>query len=234
MIGLLAFIKNIASQPQFVYSLRILIAVLCGAALGLERTIRAKEAGIRTHSILAGGAALFMILSKYAFFDLSIGGGLQGFDPTVIACYIIDGAGFLCAGIIFSKVNRDTVSGMTTAAGVWATAAVGMACGCGMIALGVLFTLHLLLNHWILSRRGLSVRPMRTLRLTIENTADLRKILDAARAKYGIRIVSARYSRSTEDNAVSMLLNIRSEREISFEDTLRFLDRHPEVKDISF
>ncbi len=208
--------------------------MLCGVALGLERTVRSKGAGVRTHAILAGGAALFMILSKYAFFDLIKGGGLQGFDPTVIACYIIDGSGFLCAGIIFSKVNRDSVSGMTTAAGIWATAAIGMACGCGMLDLGITSTLLLLLTHWILSRRGFSALPLRTLRLTIVNTPDLRQTLGAARDKYGIRIVSARYSRSTEDNTVSMLLKIRPKRNISFEDTLRFLDNHPEVIDISF
>lgn len=208
--------------------------MLCGAVLGLERTVRSKEAGIRTHSILAGGAALFMILSKYAFFDIVKGGGLQGFDPTVIACYVIDGSGFLCAGIIFNKVNRDSVSGMTTAAGIWATAAIGMACGCGLEGLGIGYTLLLLLNHWFLSLRGVSTLPLRTLRLTVVNTPDLRKTLRSARDKYGIQIVSARYSRSVEDNTISMLLKIRPKRNITFEDTMRFLDTHPEVKDISF
>ena len=233
-VDLLAAIKNFIAQPQAVFCLRILLAMVCGAALGLERTVRSKEAGIRTHSILSGGAARFMILSKYAFFDLIKGGGLQGFDPTVIACYIIDGSGFLCAGIIFSKVNRDSISGMTTAAGVWGTVAIGMACGCGMVDLGITATLLLLLTHWILSRRGISVLPLRTLRLTIVNTPDLRRILSAARDKYGIQIVSARYSRSVDDNTISMLLKIRPKHNISFEDTLRFLDRHPEVIDISF
>lgn len=234
MIALLDWLKDIASEPQFNYSLRVLVAVFCGVALGLERAVRSKEAGIRTHSILAAGASLFMILSKYAFTDLVKGGALQGFDPTVIACYIIDGSGFLCAGIIFSKVNRDSVSGMTTAAGIWATAAVGMACGSGMIELGVIYTLLLLSGHWLLSRRGITVRPLRTLRMTIENTPSLRQTLNQARERYGIRVISARYSRSTDENTVSMLLKIRPTKEISFEDTLHFLDDHPEVKDISF
>ena len=81
-------------QYDLHFVFRLIVAGICGVLVGIERKRRAKEAGIRTHSILSGGAALFMILSKYAFFDLIKGGGLQGFDPTVIACYIIDGSGF--------------------------------------------------------------------------------------------------------------------------------------------
>lgn len=231
---MIAVLEKILAQDQFVYCLRILLALGCGVLLGMERAKRSKDPGIRTHSILAMGAALFMILSKYAFFDLVKGGALQGLDPTLIACYVIDGSGFLCAGIIFNKKQDDTITGMTTAAGVWATAAIGMACGAGLGDLGLIFTLLLLLQHWVLSRRGLVVLPMRTLRLTVEHSPDLTEVLRTAQEKYGIRVISARYTRSADDNTISMLLKIRSKRDIPFRETIRFIDEHPEVKDISF
>ena len=234
MIGLLAWIQNIVALPQVELCLRLLVAILCGAALGTERTLRSKDAGIRTHAILAGGAALFMIISKYAFLDIGNTAWSQGFDPTLVAGFIIDGSGFLCAGIIFNKSERDTISGLTTAAGIWATAAVGMACGCGMPLLAVLFTVILLINHQLLYRRGLLNYPIKALRLTIENTPQVRALLHRARDEYGIQIVSARYSRSNEEGTVRLLLQIRTKKNITFEDTMRFLDHHPEVKDISF
>lgn len=97
----------------------LLIAVLLGFAIGLERKIRSKEAGIRTHTIVCFGSALMMVISKYAF-DSSA-------DSARVAAQIVSGVGFLGAGMIVFK--RHEVRGLTTAAGVWATAGVGMACG---------------------------------------------------------------------------------------------------------
>lgn len=219
--------------PQWIYCLRMLIALFCGVALGTERTFRSKDAGIRTHAILASGAALLMIISKYAFLDIGAAKWSQGFDPTLVAGFIIDGSGFLCAGMIFNKSDRDTVSGLTTAANIWATAAIGMACGCGLEILGIFFTLLLLTNHQLLSKRGLLTMPIRTVRLTIENKPDVRDLLLQTQKAFGIQLVSARYSRSAEEGTLRLQLQIRSKKTIRFEDTIRFLDAHPEVKDIS-
>ncbi len=226
-------LQEFLAVPQVDYSFRLLVAVLCGALLGIERSFRSKHAGLRTHAILAGGAALFMILSKYAFFDLIQGAGLQGFDPTAIACYIIDGAGFLGAGIIFNKADRDIVSGLTTAAGIWATAAIGMACGSGLLSLGILATLFFLLVHRFLSLRGFHAAPLRTLRLTVKNTPRLREMLKESQEKYGIQVISSRYARSDEEGTVSLILQIRANKSISFEDAFRFMDNHPEITTIS-
>ncbi len=226
-------LQEIISFPQVDYSFRLLVAVFCGALLGMERSFRSKHAGLRTHAILAGGAALFMILSKYAFFDLVRGAGLQGFDPTVIACYIIDGTGFLGAGIIFNKVDQDTISGLTTAAGIWATAAIGMACGSGLMLLGVLTTLLFLLIPRLVSFKHVYIAPIRILYLKVQNTPELRKMLKAKQEEYRIQVVSARYGRTRTDGLVSIYLQIRTPATISFEDVYHFMKDHPEITEIS-
>lgn len=231
-MALLGLTEYLDLAPQWIYCLRLLIALFCGAILGAERTFRSKDAGIRTHAILASGAALFMIISKYAFLDLGLPAWAQGFDPTLVAGFIIDGSGFLCAGIICSRPDGDIITGMTTAANIWATAAIGMACGCGLELLGILCTLLLLLNHWILSVRGLLSIPTRTIRMTIENKPYVRELLLQMQKEFGIQLISSRYSRS-DDGTVRLQLQIRSKKPIRFKDTMRFLDAHPEVKDIS-
>ncbi len=231
-MDLLSITEYFDLAPSVIYCLRLLIALFCGVILGAERTFRAKDAGIRTHAILASGAALFMIISKYAFLDLGLPKWSQGFDPTLVAGFIIDGSGFLCAGIICNKSEEDTISGMTTAANIWATAAIGMACGCGMEILGILCTLFLLINHHILSMRGLLSIPTRTIRMTIENKPYVRELLLQMQKEFGIQLISSRYSRS-DDGTVRLQLQIRSKKTIRFKDAMRFLDAHPEVKDIS-
>lgn len=96
----------------------LLLSVVLGFIIGFERKIRFKEAGIRTHTIVCAGSALMMIISKYAF---------TGADSARVAAQIVTGVGFLGAGMIVYRKNE--VRGLTTAAGVWATAGVGMACG---------------------------------------------------------------------------------------------------------
>lgn len=106
-------------REEFLVLLDLLLSVGLGFIIGFERKIRSKEAGIRTHTIVCMGSALMMIVSKYAFGDTA--------DTARVAAQIVTGIGFLGAGIIVYK--RHEVRGLTTAAGVWATAGVGMACG---------------------------------------------------------------------------------------------------------
>ena len=104
--------------------LNILLAVLLGFAIGYERKLRYKEAGIRTHTIVCVGSALIMVVSKYGFSDI------QEYDASRVAAQIVSGIGFLGAGIIIYR--KHEIHGLTTAAGVWATAGVGMAAGAGL------------------------------------------------------------------------------------------------------
>ena len=109
---------------EILYLLNILLAVVLGFAIGYERKLRYKEAGIRTHTIVCVGSALIMVVSKYGFSDI------QEYDASRVAAQIVSGIGFLGAGIIIYR--KHEIHGLTTAAGVWATAGVGMAAGAGM------------------------------------------------------------------------------------------------------
>ena len=105
---------------------RLLVAGLLGGLIGLEREFRAKEAGVRTHFIVALGSALFMIISQFAFGD-------QQHDAARVAAQVVSGIGFIGAGVIIFQKN--SIRGITTAAGLWVAAAIGLACGAGMYAL---------------------------------------------------------------------------------------------------
>ena len=106
------------------------------ALIGLERELRQKPAGLRTLTIVGFASALFMLISKYGFFDVA-GPGVS-IDPSRIAAQVVSGLGFIGGGLVF--VRRDAVRGLTTAAVVWLTAAVGMAAGAGLPLLAVLVT----------------------------------------------------------------------------------------------
>lgn len=106
------------------YLASVLLAVVLGFAIGYERKLRYKEAGIRTHTIVCAGSALIMVVSKYGF------GDSVDADASRVAAQIVSGIGFLGAGIIVYR--KHEIHGLTTAAGVWATAGVGMAAGAEM------------------------------------------------------------------------------------------------------
>lgn len=112
-----------AILQELEYLLGVLVAVVLGFAIGFERKLRFKEAGIRTHTIVCVGSALMMVVSKYAF------EGMQA-DASRVAAQIVSGIGFLGAGIIMFRGQK--MHGLTTAAGIWATAGVGMAAGAGL------------------------------------------------------------------------------------------------------
>lgn len=116
--------------------LDILIALGLCSVIGLERQWKQKSAGLRTHSLVGVGAALFMVVSKYGFFDV-IGDGVV-LDPSRIAAQIVSGIGFIGGGLIF--VRRDMVRGLTTAATIWLAAAVGAAAGAGLLLIALIVT----------------------------------------------------------------------------------------------
>jgi putative Mg2+ transporter-C (MgtC) family protein len=112
------------------------LALVLSAAIGLEREVRQKSAGLRTHTLVGFAAALIMLVSKYGFTDVL--GPRVILDPSRVAAQIVSGIGFIGGGLIF--VRRDAVRGLTTAAVVWLTAAVGMAAGAGLPVLALAVT----------------------------------------------------------------------------------------------
>ena len=118
-------------------SLRLVVAMILGALIGTERELRAKDAGFRTHFLVALGSALFCIVSQFGFPE-----GLR--DSSRVAAQVVSGIGFLGAGTII--LQRSKVRGLTTAAGLWVTAAIGLACGTGLYLIATITTLLALLG----------------------------------------------------------------------------------------
>ena len=148
---------------EFIF--RVFVAALLGGMIGFEREYRAKEAGLRTHFLVAMGSALFMIVSQYGF-NAVLSTSIT-LDPSRVAAQVVSGIGFIGAGtIIFQK---HVIKGLTTAAGLWVTSAIGLACGSGLYLLSVASTLLVLLCletiFFILMRIG-----SRTISVTISTT----------------------------------------------------------------
>ncbi|WP_061795156.1 MgtC/SapB family protein [Serratia ficaria] len=118
--------------------LRIALAGALGGLIGLERQLRAKEAGLRTHILVGIGSAMFMIVSKYGFDDLLSLSHVE-LDPSRVAAQVVSGMGFLGAGTIM--IQKQVVKGLTTAAGLWVTAAIGLVIGSGLYQIGIYGTL---------------------------------------------------------------------------------------------
>lgn len=130
------------------------MAFVLSAVIGFERHRRLKSAGIRTHTLVGVGSALFTLVSAYGFQDASADFAIV--DPTRIAAQIVSGIGFIGAGVIF--VRQNAVAGLTTAASIWLTAAIGMACAAGMPLLALAATGFHLITVTILGRIGAGLR----------------------------------------------------------------------------
>jgi putative Mg2+ transporter-C (MgtC) family protein len=113
------------------------LAFVLSFAIGLEREFNQKSAGLRTHTLVGVGSALFVLISKYGFGDV-IEPGNTVLDPSRVAAQVVSGIGFIGGGLIF--VRQDIVRGLTTAAIVWVTCAIGMACGAGLALLAIVVT----------------------------------------------------------------------------------------------
>lgn len=125
--------------------LRIFVAALLGGAIGLEREYRSKEAGFRTHFLVALGSALFMVVSAYGFEEAVALPGHR-LDVSRVAAQVVSGIGFIGAGTIIFRKSENIVSGLTTAAGVWVVAAIGLACGGGMYKVAIASTFLVLIG----------------------------------------------------------------------------------------
>lgn len=196
------------------FIVRMLVAVICGFVIGLERKSRSKEAGIRTHAIVCLAACLFMILSKYLaepiFNDLT--DGALTADATRIASQVVTGIGFLGAGIIMYR--RDVMHGLTTAAGVWATAAIGMAIGAGFVVTGVCATVIIVLIQLVLhipikafTTRHISIIKMQ---VWIEND----EILDKITEKLGAKKITS-YKAKMQDGKMLAVVEVSTTDEFS-------------------
>jgi putative Mg2+ transporter-C (MgtC) family protein len=164
---------------------RLALALALSAAIGLERDVRQKSAGLRTYTLVGLGSAAFMLISKYGFTDV-VHPGTVIVDPSRVAAGIVSGIGFIGAGLIF--VRRDSVRGLTTAAGVWLTAAIGAACGASLPVLALATTAAYFAVVFVFSplaaRLPASKQAPSALRVTYEDGRGiLRRVLAACTSK---------------------------------------------------
>lgn len=208
---------------QYELLLRLIIACILGMVIGFERKNRNKMAGIRTHAIVAFGAAFMMIVSKYGFADVA------SYDASRIASQIVSGIGFLGAGIIFVKDNI-LVSGLTTAAGIWATAGVGMSIGAGQYFIAICGGLLLVALQELLHRFSfLSREAFRaTVKLTMNSKSSIHELEDYITGEQ-VEIDSIKVNRGGK-------LDTKVEMELVFlpqHDKMEFLNRLADYPGVS-
>src|SRR6478752_2574777 len=188
--------------------LLLLLAFVLSAAIGVERERRLKSAGLRTHILVGLGSALFTLVSAYGFAPL----GLPTTDPSRIAAQVVTGIGFVGAGVIF--VNRGNVVGLTTAASIWVTAGVGMACGAGLPVLAAAGTgLHLLaVGSLPMAERVLRHTTGTALAVRVTHSGDgVRQVLDrCASGRVRTRIDDIR--QTTDGASLELTVHARGRR----------------------
>lgn len=160
---------------QAEWILRLVLALLSGILIGFERHSRAKAAGLRTHAIVALAACLLMIVSKHGF------EGTDKFDAARVAAQVVSGVGFLGAGVIF--VRNDNVMGLTTAAGIFMTAALGLCYGAGLYVTGLITLCLLIIMEIILPKTNEYSRINVILSITADQEADPDQINDVIHSK---------------------------------------------------
>ena len=226
VVGLME-VDTLVSVPEML--LRVLLACICGGIVGVERNRRQKDAGTRTHLVVALGAALFMIVSKYGFFDI-IGHGMNA-DATRIASTIVTGVSFLGAGVIFTK--GTSIKGLTTSAGIWATAAVGCALGAGMYFVGIAVTVMLLLFQIILHKYLHRIETAASVEVTVtvtNQTGNFDDVSDLLGENY-IHIESVKLRRNP-DGTSTCTMSARHASGITHTELAEIMKRNPDITGI--
>ena len=231
--GLTAYLPETALTvfDNLEFFIRIVLAAVLGALVGLERSKRQKEAGVRTHCIIACTSALFMILSKYAFVDLVSVDGLRGADPARIAAQVVSGISFLGAGVIFK--NGNSIRGLTTAAGMWGTAAVGMAIGAGLYWVGLIETAVLVVIQIVFHRFPVGADALTTQELGVEMADSdelLARFAELVKAHRGPITES---SLTRENGILRMEVTAKLDPPISHEEALAFMKANDGVRRVS-
>lgn len=211
---------TISLPQQMELMLRIVVAAVCGWAIGMERSRRFKDAGVRTHCLVAAAAAMLMIVSKYGFTDMAEPGvetisGTRGADPARIAAQIVSGVSFLGVGIIY-RDRKLATRGLTTAAGIWAVAGIGMAVGSGLYLIGLFTTVFVLLLQFLTHRYALGKDKYVGLNLELDMVDDpdaLSELQHSMEANH-IVITESRIYRENDGLRCTMLVRMESRRYI--------------------
>ncbi|MCI5779644.1 MAG: MgtC/SapB family protein [Lentisphaeria bacterium] len=209
--------------------LRLVVAGICGILIGLERELRAKEAGVRTHFLVCLGSALLMIVSVFGFIETAGVPGIRGADTARIAAQIVSGIGFIGAGTIM--VNRQSITGLTTAAGLWVVAGIGMAVGGGLYKVGICATLFVLLGLELLQMIFRRARYHHS--TVVYSTANWQAVgeLELGLKQHGWHIISHNMSVNIHRgvNTYRVTLMIQKHSALDDRDLLNFVQQFPDI-----
>ena len=192
--------------------IRLVIAVALGSVIGLERELKNQAAGLRTHIAVVLGAALIMIISKYGFTDVII----NTKDPARLAAQVVSGIGFLGAGMII--VNRNRVRGLTTAASLWTTAAIGLGVGAGCYVPSVAATLILAITLYGLKfiEDRSKKKNLKRIRVVVSDVEPFMASLDYVLAKDNIGLVKTEVKDIDDGMEMTVFLQYPKTADISF------------------
>lgn len=219
-----SFVAFFAGYSPLVCVIRIVLAGICGGIIGAERTLRQKDAGFRTHIIVAMGSALMMVISKYGFFDIVEREGVSA-DVSRIAANIITGISFLGAGMIF--VKGFSIKGLTTAAGIWVTSAVGMAIGAGLYVVGfvsvvILLLVQIIFHHFLIGfDKVLANDTLTPCFIQIDNISgavdDMKKYL----RENGVNVADSVVDVSSDNALLTLRLNVQLAKDVDIDAVMK-------------
>ncbi len=218
---------------EWEYVLRLAIACLCGACVGFERSRRFKDAGVRTHVMVTLGAALIMVVSKYGFQDIPAL-EMMKVDASRVASNVVTGVGFLGAGVIFFK--GTSIKGLTTAAGIWTTAGIGLALGSGMYFIGIASAVIMIIAQFFLHRIFKSIDSYSTseLSVTLENAPGAVVNFKQQLEKHNLIIQTCKIIKNAEDGIVVLKATVRVPHDLEFDEMLEIMEANPQIKSCEF
>ena len=204
--------------------------------MGFERSKRLKEAGVRTHCVVAISSALFMIVSKYGFADMSSDAimemfGSRGADTSRIAAQVVSGISFLGAGVIFK--NGNVVRGITTAAGIWATAAIGLTVGSGLYIFGIAATVIIMVVQMVMHKFPVGNDAFNTneILITMIDSPESRKFISTDMKGDWVLIIGSKMYREGDKSLIQ--ITVKCSGTFPPERMMKMMDDHPEIVSIS-
>ena len=232
------FFEHLTVAQNIEMCLRLVLAFMIGGVIGLERSNRFKEAGVRTHIIVCCTTALIMLISKYGFADMGSAEimefyGSKGADSARIAAQAVSGISFLCAGVII-KVGGN-IKGLTTAAGIWMTAGLGLAIGAGMYVVTGFTVLLILVLQYVLYRIPVGVDSYDGYHLmfVVRGNNDFEKLLREQLGKWDARITENTINWTRDGNVEFDFVVLRLE-EIKYSEIKKFADENECIISFSY
>ena len=226
------FIAGFSGGQILEMLIRLIAAAVLGGIVGIERSKRFKDAGVRTHSMVGCASALLMVISKYGFLDLinQQGPHTWNTDPARIAAGIVTGVSFLGAGIIYRDYQQHSLKGLTTAAGVWCVAGIGMATGAGMYFLAVFATLFIVLLQFIMHRFPIGNDKYSGARLEIVLDDDPSSVdrLSALLKKWDMVMEDSDVERL--DGKLKYTLDVKMHSKTLQDEINRYITEYPEIR----